>query len=305
MAEVNARDGTWTFDDEVLRIVPGHHRKVHRLRRALGELEIPLRAIAGAAFEAGRKGGLLRLRLREGADPFLHVAGGKLTDGADPYALAVERDAAGAAGYVADEIRHALGERGEDRGPTSAFVLPGPPVPVTATAGDGTVSFDGAHIHVEWTEWVDDAKKAEGAQRFPLEQVSGVEWVPIVGLTNGFLRFRVDDLPVLPPKRDPRCVTWGVDRDGGTTALLAAAVVGRLRHPNAPTADATGTGAIAGTTTDGAAITGGAPAVGEGTGHEDPDALLRRLRELGDLHRDGVLTDDEFAAAKAAVLRRL
>jgi hypothetical protein len=33
------------------------------------------------------------------------------------------------------------------------------------------------------------------------------------------------------------------------------------------------------------------------------DVLLRRLRELGELHRDGVLTDEEFAATKAAVLR--
>ncbi|WP_286988830.1 SHOCT domain-containing protein [Thermomonospora sp. CIF 1] len=34
------------------------------------------------------------------------------------------------------------------------------------------------------------------------------------------------------------------------------------------------------------------------------DALLRRLRELGELHRSGVLTDEEFAFAKQAVLRR-
>ena len=33
------------------------------------------------------------------------------------------------------------------------------------------------------------------------------------------------------------------------------------------------------------------------------DVLLRRLRELGELHRDGVLTDEEFAMTKAAVLR--
>jgi hypothetical protein len=38
---------------------------------------------------------------------------------------------------------------------------------------------------------------------------------------------------------------------------------------------------------------------------DDHDALLRRLRELGELHRDGVLTDDEFALAKQAVLHRL
>jgi hypothetical protein len=35
------------------------------------------------------------------------------------------------------------------------------------------------------------------------------------------------------------------------------------------------------------------------------DALLRRLRELGELHRDGVLTDEEFTMAKQAVLKRI
>ncbi|MFD6726256.1 SHOCT domain-containing protein, partial [Streptomyces sp. NPDC060131] len=38
---------------------------------------------------------------------------------------------------------------------------------------------------------------------------------------------------------------------------------------------------------------------------DDHDALLRRLRELGDLHRSGVLTDEEFALAKQAVLKRM
>ncbi|MEU0779011.1 SHOCT domain-containing protein, partial [Streptomyces sp. NPDC006135] len=38
---------------------------------------------------------------------------------------------------------------------------------------------------------------------------------------------------------------------------------------------------------------------------DDHDALLRRLRELGELHRTGVLTDDEFTAAKQAVLKRM
>ncbi|MCK9249894.1 MAG: DUF4429 domain-containing protein [Solirubrobacteraceae bacterium] len=313
MAEVSARDGTWTFDDEVLRIVPGHHRKVHRLRRAIGELEVPVEAIAGSAFEAGRKGGRLRVRLREGADPLSHVAAGKLGDAADPYVLTVDRDAAGAAGYVADEIRHVLDARGGDRGPTDGFVVPGPTVPLTATAGDGTVSFDGRQLHLEWTEWVDAAKREEGAQHLPLGHVRGVEWVPIVGLTNGFLRFRVDDAPVLPPRRDPRCVSWGVDREGGSTVLLAAAVAARIGRPGRAVPSR---GAGGGSDARPAAVTGvAAVPVQDGPGDDadggtaprdgDPDAMLRRLRELGDLHRDGVLTDDEFAAAKAAVLRHL
>ncbi|WP_146065331.1 SHOCT domain-containing protein, partial [Streptomyces sp. B226SN101] len=42
------------------------------------------------------------------------------------------------------------------------------------------------------------------------------------------------------------------------------------------------------------------------TGHTgNHDALLRRLRELGELHRAGVLTDEEFSTAKQAVLRSM
>jgi uncharacterized protein YqgQ len=33
--------------------------------------------------------------------------------------------------------------------------------------------------------------------------------------------------------------------------------------------------------------------------------LLRRLRELGELYEAGILTDEEFATAKRAVLKRL
>ncbi|NEC81532.1 Tat pathway signal sequence domain protein, partial [Streptomyces sp. SID7958] len=38
---------------------------------------------------------------------------------------------------------------------------------------------------------------------------------------------------------------------------------------------------------------------------DDHDALLRRLRELGDLHRSGVLTEEEFTLAKQAILKRM
>ncbi|MFI2125071.1 SHOCT domain-containing protein [Streptomyces sp. NPDC020299] len=38
---------------------------------------------------------------------------------------------------------------------------------------------------------------------------------------------------------------------------------------------------------------------------DDHDALLRRLRELGELRREGVLTEAEFTMAKQAVLKRM
>uniref|UniRef100_UPI001EE7D18D SHOCT domain-containing protein n=2 Tax=Streptomyces TaxID=1883 RepID=UPI001EE7D18D len=42
-----------------------------------------------------------------------------------------------------------------------------------------------------------------------------------------------------------------------------------------------------------------------GPAEDDHDALLRRLRELGELHRSGILTDEEFTLAKQAVLKRM
>lgn len=56
MAEISIPDGSWTFDSEILRIVPGGDSDVHELRKTLGELEIPLTAISGVSFEPSRKG---------------------------------------------------------------------------------------------------------------------------------------------------------------------------------------------------------------------------------------------------------
>jgi hypothetical protein len=289
VAEVIVRDGTWTFDGELVRIVPGHDRRVHKLRQAVGELTVPVTAIAGVAFEPGRKAGRLRLRLRDGADPFLQVAGGKLGEDADPYRLVVERDSVGTAEYLVDEIRNSLLIEQVPPGPTDHYQMRGPAVPLTATAGDGTVSFDGGTIRIEWTEWAEGVKKSAGPQEFLLADVLGVEWVPIVGFTNGFLRFRVTGASALQPKHDPKCITWGMLREGGTTSLLAAAVVARLPHPHAPV-DAPPPEPIESRSSDGAG---------------DKDTVLRRLRELGELHRDGVLTDEEFASAKQSLLRQL
>ncbi|WP_461029605.1 DUF4429 domain-containing protein, partial [Streptomyces sparsus] len=59
MAELTQRGGTWTFDGTALRLVPGRGRGVHPLRTALGELTVPLTAVGGVSYEAGRKGGRL------------------------------------------------------------------------------------------------------------------------------------------------------------------------------------------------------------------------------------------------------
>ncbi|MFE2597826.1 DUF4429 domain-containing protein [Streptomyces sp. NPDC059396] len=294
MAEITQKDGTWTFDGDTVRIVPGNDKGVGPLRRALGEIAVPLQALAGISFEAGRKSGRLRLRLRDGADPLLLVAGGRLDEGSDPYRLTVENDRAGVAEYLVDEVRNALLLDGVEPGPVGRYLLPGPALPITVSAGDGTVTFDGERIRLEWNWKTEESKSSGGARTIALADVDAVEWLPSAGLENGYLRFRAAGATVavsVPPKYDPHAVElWGFKKDP-LMALAGAAVAARLPHPYAQT--------------DPAVEQAPAPEDARPAGSDDPDALLRRLRELGGLYEEGILTDEEFAAAKQAIIRRL
>ncbi|WDV51917.1 DUF4429 domain-containing protein [Streptomyces coeruleorubidus] len=294
MAEIIQKDGTWAFDGDALRLTPGRDKNVSPLRRELGELVVPLGALAGISFEQGKKTGRLRLRLRDGADPLLHATGGRLTEPHDPYQLIVESDRYGVAEYFTDEVRNALLLDQVPADPVDAYLLPGPSVPLSVSAGDGTAGFDGERIRLEWNWKTEDAKAAAGARTLALTAITGVEWQPAAGLENGYLRFTVRNAPTkAPPKYDPNAVElWGFKKDP-LMALVAAAVQARLPHPAR---------AAAGDVVDARPELPSPPVA---FAEDDHDALLRRLRELGELHRTGVLTDEEFALAKQAILKRM
>lgn len=293
MAEILQKDGTWVFDGDALRLTPGRDKNVGLLRRTLGELVVPLGALAGVSFEQGKKSGRLRLRLRDGADPLLQATGGRLTEPHDPYQLVVEPDRYGVAEYFVEEVRNALLLDQVPADPVTGYVLPGPAVPLSAAAGDATASFDGERVRLEWNWKTEDAKAAAGTRVLPVEDILAVEWQPAAGLENGYLRFTVRNAPTKqPPKYDPNAVElWGFKKDP-LMALVAAAVQARLPHPSTPAPAPAAAGAVP--------LPGPRPAA-----EDDHDALLRRLRELGELHRSGVLTDDEFTMAKQAVLKRM
>jgi hypothetical protein len=293
MAEIIQKDGTWTFDGDTVRIVPGSDKSVSLLRKTLGEIAVPLGALAGISFEPGKKSGRLRLRLRNGADPLLQITGGKLEDGSDPYRLTVDNDRTGVAEYFVDEVRNALLLEQVETGPVDSYLLPGPALPITVGAGDGTATFDGERIRLEWNWKTEESKSSGGARTLAVQDVESVEWLPSAGLENGYLRFAVSKAPTkAPPKYDPHAVElWGFRKDP-LMALVGAAVVARMPHPYAPSPIAP-------------------PAQAEpadavpAPGGSDHDALLRRLRELGDLHQAGILTAEEFTTAKQAVLKRM
>ncbi|MFJ4583945.1 DUF4429 domain-containing protein [Streptomyces echinatus] len=292
MAEIIQRDGTWAFDGSTVRIAPGPHRSVPLFRQTYGEIAVPLEAVAGVVYEPERRHGRLRMRLREGADPLLQATGGRLPESADPYRLAVDADRSGVAEYIAEEIRHALLLDQVPREPTAGYLLPGPPVPVSVRSSDGTVSFDGGQVRIDWADTADRVKRATGPRVIALGDLVQVEWLPNSGYEDGFLRFvtRETGFSKLPPERDPYALDlWGSVRRDLLTALVAAAVTARLPHPSTRTEDAS------------AGRRPATAAVPAQDGHHD--VLLRRLRELGELHRDGVLTDEEFTMTKAVILR--
>ncbi len=294
MAEILQKDGTWTFDGDALRLTPGRDKNVSLFRKTLGELVVPLSALAGISFEQGKKAGRLRLRLRDGADPLLHATGGRLTEPNDPYQLIVESDRYGVAEYLVDEVRGALLLDQVPADPVDAYLLPGPSVPLSVSAGDGTATFDGERIRLEWNWKTEDAKAAAGSRTLTLTDLVAVEWHPAAGLENGHLRFTVRNAPTkAPPKYDANSVElWGFKKDP-LMALIAAAVQARLPHPASATA------------TEVPQPRPELPSPPVASAEDEHDALLRRLRELGELHRTGVLTDDEFTMAKQAVLKRM
>ncbi|MGW2509399.1 DUF4429 domain-containing protein [Streptomyces scopuliridis] len=308
MAEIIQKDGTWTFDGDTVRIVPGKDKGVSLLRKALGEVAVPLGALAGISFEAGRRSGRLRLRLRDGADPLLQISGSRLGDSSDPYLLTVDKDRAGVAEYLVDEVRNALLLDQVEPGPVDRYLLPGPALPITVSAGDASVTFDGDRIRLEWNWKTEESKSSGGPRTLALSEVAAVEWLPSAGLENGYLRFLTSRAPVsTPPKYDPHAVDLYGFRKDPLMALVGAAVVARLPHPRATAAGLTAAPApapgltkAAVTATDTADPAGPAPASGD-----DHDALLRRLRELGELHQAGILTAEEFSTAKRAILKRL
>ncbi|WP_103528838.1 DUF4429 domain-containing protein [Streptomyces sp. SM12] len=307
MAEITQKDGSWSFDGEVLRIVPGRSRGVHAVRTQLGELIVPLAAMAGVSYETGRKRGRLRLRLRAGADPFAQATSGGLQEAADPYSLEVDSDRAGLAEYLVDEVRNSLLlDQVPVNDPADRYLMPGPTVPVMLNGSDGKIYFDGERLKIEWGWATEEVKKSAGTRSLALEELTGVEWQRPTW-ENGWFRVLPRGAHVaVKPSHDPNCVVlWGLReaRETSESALLAAAVTARLPHPYARETEAVeAAGPIALTKGD---TPSPAPAGARGPGEHGQDALLRRLRELGELHESGVLTDEEFARAKTAVLDQL
>ncbi|MEV0258495.1 DUF4429 domain-containing protein [Streptomyces sp. NPDC050732] len=282
----------WEFESDSVVIRFERGIRTPKLFQALGERRIPHEAIAAVTLSPGKRGTVvLHAVPRPGADPLMEAAAGQLKDGSDPYRLVLPAERETLAEYYADELRERLAPDGGE--PADRFLVAAPEAPLQFKAYDGKASFDGKLVAFRWF-WTgaSSAKWKAGDQSFPVTDLSGIEWrSPEV--FEGHLRLLRRETPVQQPgqpDQDPAAVVFGLGYGPVHESLpFAASVLAAVRAAS-PALLPDGVGA-------------GAPAVR--AVRRDPADIADRIRHLGELHRAGLLTDDEFTAKKAELLAEL
>ena len=268
----------WEFESDSVLIRYERGIRTPRLFQALGERRIPLSALEEITLTPGRRGTLvLRLVPRAGADPLMEAADGQLKEGSDPYRLVLPAEREPQAASCAEELAARLTESG----PADRYLVAAPTAPLQFKAYDGKATFDGTSVQFRWS-WTgaSTAKWKAGDQSYAIADLSGVEWRSPEAL-EGFLRLRASGAAAVPePDQDPAAVVFGLGYGPVHESLpFAAAVLAavRARRP--------------------------VPVVSQC--RRDPADIAERIRHLGELHRAGLVTDEEFAGKKAELLAEL
>jgi len=295
MEELHGHHGTWRIDDEAVRIRFDSGRKVPTLFKSLGSCTVPLAAGREVEFDPGdrRRGWRLRLALEDGLDPYA-VLGAPGRGAPTPLLLTGPHDAELVAEYhseqIAASVRYARETlTGEIVAQEVARGLVGRP-PLQVRTAEGSASFDGTRVRLQWDGWLaSTAKEKEKSRTFQLSEIQAAEWYPPVDVTEGYLRIVLRGV-TLPEatKLDHDFFTLASHGSKGSdeTLLMAATI-----NAHVPPADAPGAAP--------AALGGGASA------DDDSEAVFATIRELGRLHSEGLLTDEEFSAKKAQLLDRI
>ncbi|MFJ5842264.1 DUF4429 domain-containing protein [Streptomyces shenzhenensis] len=273
----------WEFESESVLIRYERGIRTPKLFQVLGERRVPLAALEGVTLSPGRRGTVvLRAEPRPGADPLMEAAAGQLKEHSDPYRLVLPAERAVLAEYYADELRARLTESG----PAERHLVAAPEAPRHFKAYDGKASFDGTSVHFRWS-WTgaSTAKWKAGDQRFQVADLGGVEWRSPEVL-EGHLRL-LHRSPAAgrtaQPDQDPATVVFGLGYGPVHESLPFAAAVLAAVRARGPVAAVSATPSRP----------------------RDPADIAERIRHLGELHRAGLVTDEEFAVKKAELLAEL
>ncbi|WP_017610814.1 DUF4429 domain-containing protein [Nocardiopsis xinjiangensis] len=296
MEELRGRHGTWRLGPEEVRLTFSGGRRVPALLKALGSCTVPLAAVADVDFDRGdrKQGWRMRLRLADGADPYAAL-GAPESEDLTPLLLTGAHDKELIAEYFADQISaSARMERETAERPDTAAVSRGlvARLPFHARAGEGRAVFDGSRVRLTWDGFfASTAKQTEEYREYPLSEIERAAWYPPVDLSEGWLRIVLRGVTI-PEATDIShdfftLATHGAK--GNEEALLMAATVN---------AHLAGDGAAEGHVPE-------LPEAAETAGGDNGEAVFAKIRELGRLRDEGLVTDEEFAAKKAELLARI
>ncbi|MGY4765645.1 DUF4429 domain-containing protein [Kribbella sp. CWNU-51] len=199
------------------------------LRTRLGERIVPVEALQ--AVEVSQDAPVLRLILREQADPLQSVTGGYFDALIDPYTFPFTDRAL--AERLATEIRVTLARRDV---PTTSAVrwLVAPPVAPDEIEGrDATLSVANGRLVFAYKRMAGRKKRANGDPwSVPLADIIDVEWMPNqrrLGI-GGFLRISTARTPLERPKPRHDPAAMRTERRTDVDALFfAARLLTRIR----------------------------------------------------------------------------
>lgn len=306
MEELRGHHGTWRIDDEMVRVRFGPGRKVPALFKALGSCSVPLAAVREVEFDPGdrKHGWRMRLRLAEGMDPYL-VPGVSASDPSMPLVLEGPRDKELLAEYFADHIadraRYAREVGADAPDPREVAMGLVARVPFQARTGEGSASFDGERVRLQWDGWVaSTAKERENNREYRLAEIECARWHPPVDLNGGYLRIvlRGVTIPEATELDNDFFTLTSHGTKGSEETLLMAATVNAHLTPSSAGPQEGGPAALA-------SGEGSRDADGPGETGADADGIFAKIRELGRLHEEGLLTEEEFNAKKTELLARL
>jgi hypothetical protein len=147
----------------------------------------------------------------------------------------------------------------------------------TADGHTGQVSFDGVFVTITRKGFRARATVGKGEKRIPLSSIVAVQWKPAGPVTNGFIQFTV-------PGGNERRSGFG-HQTSSAVGDENSVVFTRKQMPEFEVLRKAVEQAIA-----------------IGSQPSSPTPAPMDLAKLAELHAAGVLTDEEFAAAKAKAL---
>ncbi|RNL85504.1 DUF4429 domain-containing protein [Halostreptopolyspora alba] len=291
MDELQGRQGTWRFDGETVLLRFHAQRRTPALLRALEEVRVPIGAVRNVEFQPGaqKSGWRLRLRLMEGANPYTRVNPSP-EDDSDPFLLNGDTGSELLAEYFADQLERAAtseAELGNAADPARVARGVVPALPLRVYTAEGEAVFDGETVRLQWNGWLASTSKGnERGREFAVSDIARVDWEPQRGMDVGFLRLvphGAVTAATADPEQDFTCLCTHGSKGQAQTLAMAATITAHIRSRDeaAP-----------------AAVTAAEPG-------DEAQAIYDRIRELGRLHSEGLLTDEEFSTKKAELLDRL